>query len=105
MLLSQMAAEAAKDYKYDIILANVNGKLTEISDMDITDEKVEFITVGETMGNEAYKRSVLLLMLNAIHKLDTDNKIKRVTVEFSLSKGLYCDIRVILRLQKNFLIK
>lgn len=34
-----MAAEAAKDYKYDIILANVNGKLTEISDMDITDEK------------------------------------------------------------------
>ena len=27
MLLSQMAAEAAKDYKYDIILANVNGKL------------------------------------------------------------------------------
>ena len=26
MLLSQMAAEAAKDYKYDIILANVNGK-------------------------------------------------------------------------------
>ena len=93
MLLSQMAAEAAKDYKYDIILANVNGKLTEISDMDITDEKVEFITVGETMGNEAYKRSVLLLMLNAIHKLDTDNKIKRVTVEFSLSKGLYCDIK------------
>ena len=45
------------------------------------------------MGNEAYKRSVLLLMLNAIHKLDTDNKIKRVTVEFSLSKGLYCDIK------------
>ena len=42
MLLSQMAAEAAKDYKYDIILANVNGKLTEISDMDITDEKVEY---------------------------------------------------------------
>ncbi len=93
MLLSQMAAEAAKDYKYDIILANVNGRLTEISDMDITDEKVEFITVGKAVGNEAYKRSVLLLMLNAIHKLDTDNRIKRVTVEFSLSKGLYCDIK------------
>lgn len=61
--------------------------------MDITDEKVEFITVGEAVGNEAYKRSVLLLMLNAIHKLDTDNRIKRVTVEFSLSKGLYCDIK------------
>ena len=52
-----MAAEAAKDYKYDIILANVNGKLTEISDMDITDEKVEFITVGETMGNERIKEA------------------------------------------------
>ena len=105
MLLSQMAAEAAKDYKYDIILANVNGKLTEISDMDITDEKVEFITVGETMGNEAYKRSVLLLMLNAIHKLDTDNKIKRVTVEFSLSKGLYCDIKGDFEITEEFLNK
>lgn len=105
MLLSQMAAEAAKDYKYDIILANVNGKLTEISDMDITDEKVEFITVGETMGNEAYKRSALLLMLNAIHKLDTDNKIKRVTVEFSLSKGLYCDIKGDFEITEEFLNK
>ena len=57
MLLSQMQQKTQKDYKYDIILANVNGKLTEISDMDITDEKVEFITVGETMGNEAYKEA------------------------------------------------
>ncbi len=32
------------------------------------------------------KEVVLLLMLNAIHKLDTDNRIKRVTVEFSLVK-------------------
>lgn len=86
MLLSQMAAEAAKDYKYDIILANVNGKLTEISDMDITDEKVEFITVGETMGNEAYKRSVLLLMLNAIHKLDTEIKSRELQLNSLLAK-------------------
>ena len=103
MLLSQMAAEAAKDYLYDIILANVNGRLTEISDVDITDEKVQFITVGEAMGNEAYKRSVLLLMLNAIHKLDTDNRIKRVSVEFSLSKGLYCVIKGDFEITEEFL--
>ena len=31
MKLSQMAAEAAANYEYDIIMAKVNGKLTEIS--------------------------------------------------------------------------
>ena len=30
MKLSQMAAEAAANYEYDIIMAKVNGKLTEI---------------------------------------------------------------------------
>ena len=35
MLLSQMAAEAAANYEYDIIMAKVNGKLTEISDREI----------------------------------------------------------------------
>lgn len=44
MKLSQMAAEAAANYEYDIIMAKVNGKLTEISDREIQDEKVEFIT-------------------------------------------------------------
>ena len=93
MKLSQMAAEAAANYEYDIIMAKVNGKLTEISDREIQDEKVEFITVGDSIGNETYKRSVLLLMLNAIHKIDKEKKIKKVTVEFSLSKGLYCEIK------------
>ena len=35
MKLSQMAAEAAANYEYDIIMAKVNGKLTEISDREI----------------------------------------------------------------------
>ena len=37
MKLSQMAAEAAANYEYDIIMAKVNGKLTEISDREIQD--------------------------------------------------------------------
>ena len=37
MKLSQMAAEAAANYEYDIIMAKVNGKLTEISDRENSD--------------------------------------------------------------------
>ena len=103
MKLSQMAAEAAANYEYDIIMAKVNGKLTEISDREIQDEKVEFITVGDSIGNETYKRSVLLLMLNAIHKIDKEKKIKKVTVEFSLSKGLYCEIKGDFTITEEFL--
>ena len=42
---------------------------------------------------------------NGIYKLDTDNKIKRVTVEFSLSKGLYCDIKGDFEITEEFLNK
>ena len=47
MLLSQMAAEAAKDYKYDIILANVNGRLTILTILrlvkDITFQRLTYL--------------------------------------------------------------
>ena len=51
MLLSQMAADAAKDYKYDIILANVNGRLTEILNA-MPDEFILTIPIKKDEGDE-----------------------------------------------------
>ncbi|MDD6796872.1 MAG: nucleoside kinase [Clostridia bacterium] len=91
--LLQLAKEVQKDYKDTIILAKVDGKLSELNDWEIEDQKVEFITTASTIGNETYRRSVLFLMLYAIHKTAPDIPGKNVCVQYSLSKGLFCEIK------------
>jgi len=89
--LYDIVAEKQAEYNNTIILAKVNGKLKEINNDEVDEASVTFVTTDTSIGNEAYRRSVLFLMLAAIDKLDTDNKIDRAIVEYSLSKGLYID--------------
>ncbi len=64
--LTQIVKEAQNDYLGRIILVKINGKLSEISDIEITDEEIEFVTTDTSLGNEVYKRSVLFMMLKAM---------------------------------------
>lgn len=88
--LLDLAKSKQPEYKDKIILAKVNGKLKELSGNVNETDNVEFVTVATTIGNDTYKRSVTFLMLKAIQKVDKENKIKKVVVEYSISKGLYC---------------
>lgn len=88
--LVKLAMEKQSEYKDRIILANVDGKLKELNEEVSLEKKVDFVTVATSVGNETYRRSVLFLMLAAIEKIDKDNVIDRVVVQYSLSKGLYC---------------
>lgn len=101
MTLAQLAAEKQNEYKDEIILANVNGKLKELGEEYIPDSDVTFVTTSTSIGNETYRRSVVLLMLAAIDKIDRN--IDRVVVEYSLSKGLYCTFDGDFRPDKEFI--
>ncbi len=103
--LIQIVKDAQNDYLGRIILVKINGKLSEISDIEITDEEIEFVTTDTSLGNEVYKRSVLFMMLKAIHDIDVDNKICNVKVEYSISKGLYCVIDGDVTVNYDFLEK
>lgn len=91
--LIELAKEAQKGEKETIILAKINGRLSELNEREITDQNVEFLTTATGIGNDAYRRSVLLVMLYAIHKINPEMKSNNVVVEYSLSKGLYCEIK------------
>ena len=60
MTLAQLAAEKQNEYKDEIILANVNGKLKELGEEYIPDSDVTFVTTSTSIGNETYRRSVVL---------------------------------------------
>ena len=65
--LLELAKYAKKDFDHDIILAKVNGKLTELFKEVPDDAKVEFVTTDTVIGNLTYKRRVCMLMLSALY--------------------------------------
>lgn len=105
MTLLQLAKEEQSKYENDIILAIVNGKLKELNNEIIENQKVEFVTTDTPIGNEAYKRSVTLLMLYSIYKVAKKDSIKKVKVQYSISKGLYCDMVADFDVNEEFLSK
>lgn len=103
MTLAQLVKESQEQLKNRIILAKVNGRLHEIDDTEITGQKVEFVTTDTAIGNETYRRSVVLMMLKAIYKTASKGTVEKVCVEYSLSKGLYCNIKGSQKVTEAFL--
>ena len=90
--VSEIVKEAQRDYDGRIILVKADGLLQEISDKVVEDEKIEFVTTQTSIGNETYRRSVVLLMLDAMKKIPEGEKVEKVSIEYSIGKGLYCKL-------------
>ena len=103
--LAGLVKDEQKNYDNRIILAKVNGKLKEITDMSISDEKVEYITTDTGIGIDTYRRSVILLMQSAMAQIASSDIVSRLCVEFSISKGLFCDLKCDYEVTDEFLLK
>ena len=90
-LYEQIAAEQAKAYKAPIILARAGGKLCELTNRLHQDVTLDFVTMTETAGIQSYHRSVKLLALYAFYKVAGHENVEKITVEFSVSRGLYLE--------------
>ncbi len=88
-------AEIAEDYREkvdgDIILVMVNGKLCELHKKIQDGVKVEFVTTKDSVGNDTYVRGAIFVMLRAFYGVLGREKIKRISVEHTLGKAIYCD--------------
>lgn len=89
--LLDIAKEFQKDYKYDIILAFVNGKLRELFKAIERDCTVRFITTAEDTGHKTYTRGMILMLLKAFYAELGSENIDKVSVEYSLGNSLYLD--------------
>ena len=88
-------AEIAEDYREkvdgDIILVTVNGKLSELHKKIQDGCKVGFVTTKDSVGNDTYVRGAIFMMLRAFYGVLGNEKIKRISVEHTLGKAIYCD--------------
>jgi len=86
----QIAQEYQKDFANDIVLVKMNGRLRELF-KHAQDGTLEFLTTEDEIGMQTYRRSMLFLTIKSIYDV-TNHEIRKVTVQFSLSKGLYIEI-------------
>lgn len=88
--------EIVEEYKdstrYPIVLVIKDGKLCELHKKLKKDGVLEFITTGDEIGHQTYKRSASLLLLKAIYHVAGHKNIKKVTLHYSVDAGYYYTI-------------
>jgi len=87
--------EISKDvqhlYTTPIVAAKVNNQITDLQFTVNIDCTIEFLDLRTDDGIKVYQRSLAFVMIAAAHEIFPYGK---VTVEHSLSKGLYCELHI-----------
>lgn len=86
----ELAKRVREEYSHTIMLALANGKLQELNKYMKDGAEVSFLTTADSAGMMTYRRSVEFVMMKAIYDVIPREKLTRVVVDFSLSKGLFC---------------
>lgn len=89
--LLEISRDFQKDYDNQIILAFVNNKLRELFKRVTDNCTIRFVTTSDDAGQKTYQRGMILVMLKAIYAEFGNENVKKVSVEYSVSNGLYCD--------------
>lgn len=91
--LLAISREFQKDYENDIILAFVNNKLRELFKHAADNSKIRFVTTAEDAGGKTYNRGMVLVMLKALHAEFGVENVEKVTIEYSIGNGLFCEYK------------
>lgn len=90
--LYEIAKDFKNQYSNDIVLAECDGVLCELSKKVDEDCEVKFITTDTKIGNDCYRRSMTFLMMKAFYKVCDGENIDKISVQYSVSKGYFCRI-------------
>lgn len=85
-LLANLAKSFQPEAPAPIVLAEVDGKLTELTNKLSSDCKLRWFTMADEIGYAVYCRSLHLLFLKAVHDILGRTK---VVVHFTVSNGYY----------------
>ena len=88
--LFDISRDFASEYKYDIILGSIDGRLRELNKTVNYDCDVDFLTVGDGDGHKTYVRGMILVMLRAFER-ELGRADFQIKVEHSIGPALYCE--------------
>ncbi|MBP2662438.1 MAG: udk [Firmicutes bacterium] len=87
--LLELSRDAAHRYTTPVVAAKVNNEIKDLQIVLEQDSMIDFIDLRTSTGMKVYQRSMTLVMIAAAQELFPGCE---VTVEHSLSKGLYCEL-------------
>ncbi len=91
--LMEISKDFQKVYNSQIVLAFVNNKLRELFKHVNESCSIRFVTVSEDAGHKTYQRGMVLVMLKAIYSEFGNENVNKVSVEYAISNGLFCDYK------------
>lgn len=105
MTLLELAGQVQGEYAHEILLASVDGKLSELYKKVKDKSRVEFLTAADKPGFQTYKRSMIFLLVKAIYAAAGSGVLEKVLVDFAISKGVYVDVRGRVQVDEVFVEK
>ncbi|QNM05532.1 nucleoside kinase [Qiania dongpingensis] len=100
--LLELSERVRQDYSHDILLASVDGKLSELHKKVKDGSRIEFFTAADKPGFQTYRRSMIFLLVKAIYAAAGRDVLDKVLVDFAISKGVYVDIRGDIQVDEAF---
>lgn len=89
--IRNIAEEYSQSFKYDIIAAIRNGKVTELNKKVEKDCILSFITTDTVIGNSIYIRGLSMLMLKAMYNVVGHENVDKVKIEATIGNAYYCE--------------
>lgn len=89
--LEQLAKQLQKKEEPVILLAYMNGKLTELFTEIKKDCHVRFVTLKEQAGYMAYKRTATFIFLKACEDLLGKGESTKIAIDYSIGNSIFCD--------------
>ena len=89
--LAEFAKQLQKQEEPVILLAYMDGKLTELFAQIKKDCHVRFVTLKEQAGYMAYKRTATFMFLKACEDLLGKGKSTKIAIDYSIGNSIFCD--------------
>ena len=89
--LEQLAKQLQKKEEPVILLAYMDGKLTELFTEIKKDCHVRFVTLKEQAGYMAYKRTATFIFLMACEDLLGKGESTKIAIDYSIGNSIFCD--------------
>jgi len=97
IILENIVKEIESEYNGYITLAKIDNKLRELSYEIKKDCDIKFLDTTNADGSRVYFRTMSFIFIMACNEIFNEPK---VTIEHSLSKGLYCEVHIGRKLQE-----
>ncbi|MFW6410297.1 MAG: nucleoside kinase [Halanaerobiales bacterium] len=89
--IETIVKELAIPNKHRIVAAIIDNTVYDLDREINKDCSIDFLRREDVLGNRIYRRSLFMLMARAIYNLFPDS---RLAIEYSLSNGIYCELKM-----------